>query len=785
MRQWIKIFTGIALLALCLLSARAFMLPGPLANGGDAWQTVALGYGGPYGPKNIGEGYRRNIKTLYYSYNVNFLDYFGSNGPVSIDGAYAILNSLTNVDSYSTNLSEFPLETRGENYEASALGLFDLKSVTLGEMMEQMGVGDPIPYIWTLHDRYVPAGAVCPAGVEYLVVQRNYNIVSSALNQVQYSPYVNNVLYTYGIIEDCKPPDAATFVQAADPLADTYSSVGSDNIGFGDYYVGLTLDDMAGLRSLMSTNNVNKETIGNGGLVLTTNIVPVEQLLTTSNLTTLQAAALITAPAALPGLFPGVVVAGSTSTFTAVCTPNVIAYFTNQIGAPYGSPQISVIVTNGTTCVGQQVYSTTFANVITNGNLANNPNIVGGAGITLNYSPNTVTTVVTTSVGTQYGAPYGSPLVTNTTVQTVTLAGTTSGEYFVIPAGQCGWKIIPTPGFPIANVVAITNIIASATNNPVTTNGVTTTNATTGFVTTQSEVTYFTNHTYVVEPIDCLSTAAGTGLYQGIGRVQFVRADFDSLIGQFFQPITNEYTMVTVTNSQPITQYIQRVVTAPDFEFSAADLAPGPAAVPGYATYEYSLTFDQANILPGLAGPGVINSAQPTTFTFNKVGPVYFNTGAENTGESYFTETPNNDIDGFYEAYFLWGSFDGSTNEPVVFPDGTSIANLENEVLVQISVTPTNGVDFTTAPPALANGKTGTPYGPVTFSATDGSQPLIWSWSPVVGETLPPGMTFVSNPDSTATLSGTPTLAGTFDFTVQLTDSINRTVQWNYSITTQ
>ena len=153
-------------------------------------------------------------------------------------------------------------------------------------------------------------------------------------------------------------------------------------------------------------------------------------------------------------------------------------------------------------------------------------------------------------------------------------------------------------------MVAITNIIASATNNPVTTNGVTTTNATTGFVTTESEVTYFTNHTYVVEPIDCLSTPAGTGLYQGIGRVQFVRADFDSLIGQFFQPITNEYTMVTVTNSQPITQYIQRVVTAPDFEFSAADLAPGPAVVPGYATYEYSLTFDQANILPGLAGPG-------------------------------------------------------------------------------------------------------------------------------------------------------------------------------------
>ena len=32
------------------------------------------------------------------------------------------------------------------NYQAQALGLFDLKSWTLGVMMEQMGLADPVRY---------------------------------------------------------------------------------------------------------------------------------------------------------------------------------------------------------------------------------------------------------------------------------------------------------------------------------------------------------------------------------------------------------------------------------------------------------------------------------------------------------------------------------------------------------------------------------------------------------------------------------------------------------------
>src|ERR1039458_6689248 len=86
----------------------------------------------------------------------------------------------------------------------------DLKSTTLHLLVEQLGLTEPERYTWTLHDRYTAPGPLpCPLLEYYLVVQRNFDPVPSPLNQVQYSPYVNNVLYTYFIEDDCDhhPPD--------------------------------------------------------------------------------------------------------------------------------------------------------------------------------------------------------------------------------------------------------------------------------------------------------------------------------------------------------------------------------------------------------------------------------------------------------------------------------------------------------------------------------------------------------------------------------------------------
>jgi hypothetical protein len=114
-----------------------------------------------------------------------------------------------------------------------------------------------------------------------------------------------------------------------------------------------------------------------------------------------------------------------------------------------------------------------------------------------------------------------------------------------------------------------------------------------------------------------------------------------------------------------------------------------------------------------------------------------------------------------------WASFDNSTNTPVVYPNGTSIANLANQLVIQVSPTTLIGGD----------GTNGVAYPPVTFTAVGGQPPYIWA-APNISS-LVPGMNF--NP-GTATLSGTPTAAGTFNFVIQLTDAVNRVVNLNYSI---
>ncbi|HEX3857366.1 MAG TPA: hypothetical protein VHY30_08730 [Verrucomicrobiae bacterium] len=759
MRQAMKKILLVSAVVFGLLySAWAYSLGGPVGNNpkpipsnalGDSWQAPVIGYGLPgdeNAPKNLGEEYRRNTPVMYYAEDASFLDFFGSNGVVAVDGAFTIMNNLTNVSSYSASLSEFPLESRHINFQAQALGLFDLKSFTLGALMEQIGLADPVRYVWTLHDRFhVTPGPACPANMEYLVVQRNFDFVSSPLNQLQYSPYINDTLYSYQIIEFCTGPNPLALAEpfSVDPLADIDSPVASFAIGYGDFYTSLTRDDVAGLRYLLETNNINFETATPGALLETTNFGSTN-IIQNLDLGVLLTAAFTNDPTTLVTLFPNLVITSVTTNFQTICTPNVVSTIKNNTGSPIGSPPIFVVTTNGFNCVFQPTYIYTFGNVITN-----------------SFSTTTVATNMTISFGQRIGAPFGSPLTTNTTITTITLTNPPSGSYFLVPPGDCGLIIVQTNSGN-NGVIRTTNVLTTATNAN-------------GFVDSQSIITSFTNRQFLAQPVICGTVAASTGLYPGIENMKFVKSSFDSLLGQFFQPITNNYTMVFVTNSQAMLQHFQRVVTTPDFTFSAADLVPGPGVIPSVPTFQRNLNFDQANVLPGLAGPGVITPS--TTITFNKVGPVFFNeTVLDNVldGTPYFTETPGGDVsDLFYLAYFVWASYDGTTNAPVVYPDGASIDNLGNMILVQISP----------PPPVLSNGTKGISYPTTTFTATGGAFSPPFTWSAPGG--LPPGLSIVSNPDNTATLSGTPTQSGTFDFILQLTDSLSRSVQWNYSIIIQ
>jgi hypothetical protein len=285
----------------------------------------------------------------------------------------------------------------------------------------------------------------------------------------------------------------------------------------------------------------------------------------------------------------------------------------------------------------------------------------------------------------------------------------------------------------------------------------------------QTTVSAYTNSTFLVQASTCDTVPAPAALRRGIGRVEFIRANYDSLLGQFFQPLTNFYTMVKITNSQPVTEFYQRVITQPDFLIRAQDLNAGPSGIRVVGGAARNLNFDQSQILTGLAGPGTI--IPRTSFTYNKVGNVYangslnfffVNTNAflnEYTGGNAFGS--NNRL-----SVIAWGSFDGSTNDAVVYPNGSSIANVVNQLVIQAS------------PTTVPDGTVGVVYAPLTFTATGGQLPYTWSAPNLSG--LVPGMSFNA---STATLSGTPTATGTYNFTVQLTDAVNRTVSLFYSIT--
>jgi hypothetical protein len=112
-----------------------------------------------------------------------------------------------------------------------------------------------------------------------------------------------------------------------------------------------------------------------------------------------------------------------------------------------------------------------------------------------------------------------------------------------------------------------------------------------------------------------------------------------------------------------------------------------------------------------------------------------------------------------------FGSFDGSTNYPVIYPTGANIASLMNQMIIQVT------------PSAAPDATNGTPYS-VTFSATGGQPPYVWTAANI--STLVPGLSFDA---TTATVSGTPAAPGIFTFTLQLTDSANRVVNLNYPIT--
>jgi len=692
----------------------AFSLLGPV---NEPFQVPTIGYNistrADIGaPKNLGEEYRWNLPVVYYAYDASFLEYFGSNGVAAIEQAIAVFNSLTNVSSYSADLEEFPLESVRYNYRAQALGLLDLKTVAMHLILEELGLAEAVRWTWCLRDRYTQSGLSCPFMV-YHVIRRNFDPVTW-----EPTSYVNGVLYSYQIVEICTGPDplADAVEYLVDPLAAPNLPVSETlAVDWGAFFTGLTRDDVGGLRYLWRSNNVNWEAITQDSILFYTNF-QTTQLLISSNLNTLVTAAWTNDAAALQTLYPGLVILQTEPVYTTEVTTNIVAYFTNAPWAP-ATWQTLVLATNYVTNYVVR-YRHTFGNVVTN-----------------QYFPYTRATVVTTNIGPCQN-PWGFPatVCTNITTNHIVL-NEPSGDFFLLPTNAlCGYVLLSNLP-PILQVN--TNVVALATNAL-------------GQQFSQQVFTYFTNHAIVIHPVSCETNVPMNR--QGIERMQFVRANYDSLLGRFFQPITNYYTLNAVTNGRVIKQHLQRVVTAPDFLFYATDLNEVVAVRSSTAGI-----FITNNAQPGLAGPGHIEPG--ITIGFNKVGPLNFN-----------IYTPFLPFSGLTERYgftnFIWASFDGSTNPPVIYPQGRSLRDLEDMVLSSITVHPL----------ALPVGVVGQYY-QVTFTAQGGQPPYTFSLADD-SPGLPPGLDLSPG----GVLLGTPRAAGVYDFVLQVRDAQGRRRLQSYTL---
>jgi hypothetical protein len=257
----------------CLLNFQAktfaVALLGPIqpwmqiTNGAIAWDDIG-------GPMEIGSEYRWNVPVVTYGFDQSFLDFFGTNGVAAVESAIKILNDLPPASSLA--LTNYPLVSGQMNYTALSLSLLDLKSTTLSLLLEQLGLAQPTHSTFILKQRtplfaqYAYADGFSPYDLLFsfywdtwaipdFISQLNYDPASLTV-----SPYVNNVLYS-AFIFNWSRLDYGLQVFQIDPYANSYTAVADHTLVAGRFYPGLTYDDVGGLAYLLSTNNLNYETL--------------------------------------------------------------------------------------------------------------------------------------------------------------------------------------------------------------------------------------------------------------------------------------------------------------------------------------------------------------------------------------------------------------------------------------------------------------------------------------------------------------------------------------------
>ena len=132
---------------------------------------------------------------------------------------------------------------------------------------------------------------------------------------------------------------------------------------------------------------------------------------------------------------------------------------------------------------------------------------------------------------------------------------------------------------------------------------------------------------------------------------------------------TFSYEMDYVLNGEKKTgMFIKRISQQPDITFSAMN---APPTITSTNTAPPSVVDNNAingTQTVGLNGPGVIQAFGNMVIGFNKIGIHW------NLDPTFFRNEENQ------EPGWIWGHYDGSMGEPMVFPDSQTIRDLERQI---------------------------------------------------------------------------------------------------------
>jgi hypothetical protein len=209
-------------------------------------------------------------------------------------------------------------------------------------------------------------------------------------------------------------------------------------------------------------------------------------------------------------------------------------------------------------------------------------------------------------------------------------------------------------------------------------------------------VSYYTNMTLGYYPI-VRQEDTNAFLRPGVDKVSFVRMFNQTLITTNYYPFTTNYTdryYVTENGTNVVLKQrtVTRTVMRPDILFTApdTDLVDGVPVFPGWITAAAgwenfgSLNGNHNQASNGgdlpFHGPGIIpgsdnynGDGNPINISLNNIAPIYFNFGSSNA--AFLSQFPMGNLSQ------AWASFDGSTNEPAIYPLGINYLDLENQVV--------------------------------------------------------------------------------------------------------